>query len=328
MDFNKIERIFPSESSAIRETPSKNQALTPKGNEEQPLPPLPVDVASITEEKMTATQFYKLISDSALFHASDELILRAVEIAFRNATDTVMALLKRLHKEFSGVNDEEKLYLFELLMKLETQFTYEHSCRVTHFSQELAKELNCSDKQMEDIKDGAKFKDLGKAAVSLTMSTRKEQDALEELLGEQLHSLRESGSLHDIGKIKIPLEILNKPDRLTDTEFEIMKQHPIIGAQLLRPLSSMKDVIPVVLNHHERWDGKGYPYGTKATSIPLSARIVAVADSYDAMTSDRPYRKALPVQKAREELLTCAGSQFDPVVAAAFVKMIDKGLVE
>ncbi len=125
--------------------------------------------------------------------------------------------------------------------------------------------------------------------------------------------------LHDIGKIGVPEAILNKPGKLTPEEFAIIKQHPEIGERICQPLRFGPEIGPIVRGHHERWDGGGYPDGLAGEAIPLGARIVAVADSFDAMTTDRPYRKALPLEQVWETLRTGAGTQWDPAVVDAFI---------
>jgi HD-GYP domain-containing protein (c-di-GMP phosphodiesterase class II) len=125
--------------------------------------------------------------------------------------------------------------------------------------------------------------------------------------------------LHDVGKIGIPDRILQKPGPLTDSERRLMQTHTILGAQLLRGVSFLRGGgIEVVRSHHERWDGRGYPDGFAAKEIPVAARIFAVADALDAMTSDRPYRQALSWAAAGRELLAQSGRQFDPAVVDAF----------
>ena len=141
---------------------------------------------------------------------------------------------------------------------------------------------------------------------------------------EEIHLVRLAALLHDIGKVGIPHEILHKPGPLTDDEWSVMRRHPKIGRQILAQAGGKFELLShIVVAHHERWDGKGYPYGLSGESIPLGARILAVADSFDAMTSDRPYRKALTIAHAREELQRCAGGQYDPRVVDAFLRMLD-----
>jgi len=138
----------------------------------------------------------------------------------------------------------------------------------------------------------------------------------------QVELIRQAALMHDIGKIGCVLN-LNKPGILTEREYEIFKKHPGFGKEILTPIDFLHPLIPGVHCHHERWDGNGYPNGLKAQEIPLMARIISVADVYDAMTSDRAYRKALPHEATVAELKRCAGSQFDPELANDFVRQIE-----
>jgi len=138
---------------------------------------------------------------------------------------------------------------------------------------------------------------------------------------EEIESIRFAGLLHDIGKIGIHDVVLQKSDRLTAGEFSLVKTHPIVGQNIIRPLGLLPVETAIVRNHHERWDGQGYPDGLAGEGIPLLARILAVADSFDAMTSDRPYRSAKTREEAIDELKRCAGSQFDRGVVEAFRQM-------
>jgi putative nucleotidyltransferase with HDIG domain len=133
--------------------------------------------------------------------------------------------------------------------------------------------------------------------------------------------VRQAALMHDIGKIGCVMN-LNKPGILTEREYDMFKRHPGYGRDILEPIEFLKPLIPGVHAHHERWDGKGYPLGLDKDAIPLIARIISVADVYDAMTSDRAYRKALPHTATIQEIERCAGSQFDPNVAGEFVEMI------
>lgn len=133
--------------------------------------------------------------------------------------------------------------------------------------------------------------------------------------------------LHDIGKIEIPDHILTKPGILTDEEQAIMRRHPEVGAQILSPVKFLKGAADMVRYHQERYDGKGYPKGLEKEDIPLAARIIAVADSFDAIISNRPYRKARPISLARGEIIKNAGSQFDPAVVSAFLSALDKKVI-
>jgi HD-GYP domain-containing protein (c-di-GMP phosphodiesterase class II) len=141
----------------------------------------------------------------------------------------------------------------------------------------------------------------------------------------QLALLQLGGALHDVGKLAVSDAILSKPGPLTDREVAEVRTHPEAGARLVAFDRALRPAIPAVLYHHERWDGAGYPTGRAGTQIPLEARILAVVDCYDAMTSDRPYRAALPPEQAIEEVDRCAGTQFDPDVAVAFVAGWESG---
>ena len=136
----------------------------------------------------------------------------------------------------------------------------------------------------------------------------------------ELERLYRGGLLHDIGKIGVPATIIDKKGRLTDEEYAVMKSHVSVGARILEPLAPLEDVIPIVLYHHERWDGMGYEAGLAGTDIPRLARILCVADTYDAMRSDRPYRAGMGAEETLEEIARCAGTQFDPEAAEAFVE--------
>jgi len=140
---------------------------------------------------------------------------------------------------------------------------------------------------------------------------------------EQVELAVQSGLLHDIGKIGIHYEKLNKPGKLTKDEIEMFRQHPEKGKKILEPIPFMQDLIPGVYCHHEHYDGSGYPQGLLGEEIPLLGRIIAVADTYDAMTSDRAYRRALPHQVAVEELQQCSGTQFDEEVVKVFLRKIE-----
>lgn len=141
------------------------------------------------------------------------------------------------------------------------------------------------------------------------------------LSNEQIDSIKCASMLHDIGKIGIPDKILLKPGGLTKTESAVIKKHPIFAVRILRHIPRLKSIIPIIYHEHERYDGKGYVEGLKEEDIPIESRIIAVADAYDAMISDRPYRKALSKKVAIAEINRCSGTQFDPRVVNAFLKV-------
>ena len=198
--------------------------------------------------------------------------------------------VKNLHDQ---LEDTEKI-LFTLanVVEIKDQYTDRHLQRMARFAEDLAR-LNGLD-----------------------------------AVGQR--DLRYAGILHDIGKVGISDTILRKPTKLTTAEFDVIKTHTILGHKIVRPLRFGNTVGPMVRGHHERWDGSGYPDGLSGEAIPLGARIVAVCDAYDAMTSDRPYRKALNPEIALAELQQQAGSQFDPHLVEIFTlhlkELFEEGL--
>ena len=145
---------------------------------------------------------------------------------------------------------------------------------------------------------------------------------------EELHTLEIGGLFHDIGKIGIPDSILLKEAKLTDDEYSEIKNHPTIGSHILCNATIFQDIIPVVKHHHERYDGNGYPGRLKGEDIPYLARIAAVADTFDAMTSKRTYRDPLPLEVVRAEIEKCSGYQFDPEIAKTFLGILDNNYSE
>lgn len=164
-------------------------------------------------------------------------------------------------------------------------YTHGHSLRVTLYSLILSNELGLDETKLEEIET--------------------------------------AGLLHDIGKIAIPQSILCKPGKLTDDEFKLMQLHPENSERLIVNIKKLKGISSWLKTHHERWDGRGYPCGLVGEAIPLSARIIALADTYDAMTSTRSYRKALSHEIAIEEIKNCSGTQFDPTMAQKFIEISD-----
>jgi len=188
---------------------------------------------------------------------------------------------------------ENYLYTIKALVAAidaKDNYTRGHSERVMEYAVIIAKALNLPDSVIDDIKFAA--------------------------------------LLHDIGKIGVDEKILRKPGRLTEEEFSTISAHPQIGAKILSQVDYLRNLIPAILYHHERFSGDGYPQGIAGTDIPLAARILAVADSLDAMTYDRPYRRAFSIEQALNELVRCSGTQFDPQVVAALLKSVGKEIPE
>ena len=146
--------------------------------------------------------------------------------------------------------------------------------------------------------------------------------------GEDLDQIGRGALLHDIGKIGVPDSILLKAGPLTPAEWVVMRKHPEIGHQILQTIGFLTQAAEIVLSHQERWDGGGYPRRLKGTEIPLGARIFAIADTLDAMTSDRPYRRGVSYDEARAEIARCSATQFDPACVEAFVSLTVQELTQ
>jgi putative nucleotidyltransferase with HDIG domain len=140
---------------------------------------------------------------------------------------------------------------------------------------------------------------------------------------DRVATIRAAGLLHDIGKIAIPDSVLQKAGPLTPEEWEPMRQHPELGMEILKHVIDLVNCLPGILHHHEHFDGTGYPGGLKGEEIPLEARVLSIADAYDAITSMRPYHNQLPPQEALEEMRRCAGTQFDPALVKVFCQTIE-----
>jgi HD-GYP domain-containing protein (c-di-GMP phosphodiesterase class II) len=146
--------------------------------------------------------------------------------------------------------------------------------------------------------------------------------------GSRLSGLRLGGLLHDVGKLNLDEAVLRKPGPLDEREYSEIKRHPLAGARLIRRLEALRPALPYILFHHERWDGSGYPSGRSGEQIPVGARIVAVADAFDAMTSPRPYRPPLPLRGALAQVAGGSGTQFDPRVVRAFLAAWSDGEID
>lgn len=224
-----------------------------------------------------------------------EVIIGAPE---GNITRRDMSLLTILSKQAALAIENVKMY--EAMKKdqvsiiralastvdAKDHYTLGHSQKVSEYSHMIAEEMNLPERDREAIKY--------------------------------------AGLLHDIGKIALADDIIKKPSRLTENEFEMVRKHPIVGAKIIKEIDSLAPIVPIVLHHHERFDGKGYPDALAGEQIPLGARIVFLADAYDTMVSARAYRDMIPPELAISELRKNAGSQFDPKVVDAFIECLRK----
>ncbi len=218
----------------------------------------------------------------------DQLLL-LVESGIKSVKQ--MDEIKRINEELSESNEKlEKAYLdmvqtLRYTVEAKDTYTRGHSDRVSEYSVLIGEKLGLPE--------------------------------------DQIKTLRIGGLFHDIGKIGIPDSILLKPDKLSDDEYSQIKNHPSIGAHILGSATIFKDIIPIVKHHHERYDGNGYPSRLKGEEIPYIARIAAVADTFDAMTSRRSYRGPIDIEHVKEEIKRCEGTQFDPQIAEVFLDILN-----
>lgn len=222
-----------------------------------------------------------------------------------------------LKKSLPEDEPKESLRTLLSLFRKTSPSYFEHSNRVAELARMMAEDLE--PEQRRAVEMGWEFRDVGLAAVKVLTLGGAQVESLAEQIRELGSSLEQAGALHDIGKVSVPASVLDKPGKLTEKEFELIKLHPLIGEDLLRPLPEMEAILPAVRGHHERWDGKGYPDGLAGEEIPLAARVLCLCDSYDAMTGERPYRESVNRQEALMEILGNSGSQFDPELTGIFV---------
>ena len=188
---------------------------------------------------------------------------------------------------------------------------------------DLADEVGVNDKHTRSqVRLGSLLKDTGEMALMLDEAPPNKLEKMSDWLGSQ--DLRQAGLLHDIGKTRVPPEILYKPGKLTEEEYEIMKLHPVIGEQMVYPIESLRHLCPVIRGHHEKWDGSGYPDGLKGEDIPYASRIIAVADVFDALHAERPYKAGMPVGRVQAILREGRGTHFDPDLLDAFERVIQR----
>ncbi len=246
-------------------------------------------------EKIREENKYALIITTAGF-SDIELAMESIQYGAHDymskpfdPSDTIVLIRKMVEKQHlqsDNIQLFDTIKVLALALDARDSYTHNHSQEVTQYAVAIAREMGLTVKEIELIKD--------------------------------------AGLLHDIGKIGIADAVLLKPGRLTDEEYNQIKKHPAIGKSILEPVNCLADKIPLIYHHHERVDGTGYPEGLSGDDIPLGARILAVADSYQAMTSDRPYRKALSMQVAIGELEKFRGRQFDSKIVDVFLRILKR----
>ena len=247
------------------------------------------------------------------------------ELMTRHAGHNMESLLKKTYRldSLKELSEDEAVNCLGLVLKMGGEFTYAHSARVLELAMDLADEVGIVDERTRrQIRHGALLKDTGEMALMLDEAPPGKIEKMSEFLKSQ--DLRKAGLLHDIGKTKIPPEILYKPGKLTEEEYDIMKLHPIIGEQIVYPIESLRHLCPIIRGHHERWDGKGYPDGLKGEAIPLGARIIAVADVFDALAAERPYKAGMPIDRVQAILKEGRGTHFDPDLVDAFERVLQR----
>ncbi|AJA48874.1 diguanylate cyclase (GGDEF) domain-containing protein [Clostridium pasteurianum DSM 525 = ATCC 6013] len=242
--------------------------------------------------KITASMGVSTFPDKAeneveLIKCADDALYRA-KFFNKNRVETYHSILDELKKEIEHKDIDLVTSIKTLIsvINAKDRYTYGHVERVVFYSRLLAEKLGLSEEDKKKLVYGA--------------------------------------YMHDIGKINIGEEVLNKKMPLNNEEWEVLKQHPANGVEIINPVKSLSYIAPLILHHHERYDGKGYPDNLKGENIPYLARILTVVDSFDAMTSNRPYSKIKSHSEAIEELKKCRGSQFDPDIADAFIEVIEE----
>ncbi len=256
-------------------------------------------------------------------HLKREDIVSAISVPMK-AGDKLVGVLnvnrKNLRVEFSNENLNVMIaFAAQAAEAIEKAGYYNKIEKLSIKNDNQFKEFTKALAKTVDAKDPYTYGH-SEAVTNYTLQIAKEMGFNE----EKLRLLEIGGRLHDMGKIGVAEHILNKPGGLTDEEFKEIQRHPEIGARILQDTSSLKGIRDLILYHHERFDGKGYPTGLKGKDIPLGARILAVADTFDAMTSHRAYRKALSRKVAVAEIKKCSGTQFDPEIVDVFLKVLEK----
>ena len=249
---------------------------------------IPVIFLTADEKEDTETRG---LEEGAMDFLKKPFVPKVLSLRVRHIID-LNHLQKNLEQEVEKKKDEnEKLFLHVVssladAIDAKDNYTNGHSGRVASYCREIGRRMGYS--------------------------------------GSNLDNLYMMGLLHDVGKIGVPDAVINKPSKLTDDEYQTIKNHPVMGARILGNIKEMPSLAMGARWHHERFDGTGYPDGLKGYDIPKEARIIAVADSYDAMTSHRSYRQPLPQSAVRDELIKGRGTQFDPDIADIMLKMMDE----
>ncbi|HYK74838.1 MAG TPA: diguanylate cyclase [Pseudoneobacillus sp.] len=226
--------------------------------------------------------------DSLIMHADQALY--KIKYTSRNKVHLYSSVIDELKTSFTFENKEEDVLqtikTFLTIINSKDRYTYAHTERIMGYAEELAKKIGLPE--------------------------------------EEVKTVRYAALLHDIGKVEVPTDVLNKQAKLTNEEWETIKMHVIWGEEMVKPIKELSECLPIIRHHHERYDGKGYPDHLAGNNIPLLARILTVVDSFDAMTTNRPYQKVKSFKDACEELIKCKGTQFDPDIVDPFIQVISE----
>ncbi len=247
-----------------------------------------------SEQHLTASVGIALYPEMAtnkkeLLMMVDDALYRG-KFGGRNKVSIYTSIFDEMQDAMNELEEDQEIVktikVFLMILNSQDRYTYAHTERVVRYSTALAKKVGIDD--------------------------------------EQLRYLRFAAFLHDIGKVQIPVEILTKRSFLTQEEWDIMKSHVDLGVEIAQPVKGLEPCLPIIRHHHERYDGGGYPDGIAGEEIPYLARIVTVVDSFDAMTTSRPYQRKRTMDEAFQELRTCAGRQFDPVLVEPFIEVVQE----
>jgi diguanylate cyclase (GGDEF)-like protein len=243
------------------------------------------DLVEIAEQILSKTKEY---GGNRVCCSFDVKIKPRVVKIKKEKYEDVSVLKSKLNKIKKKASESlvESIFAFAKTIELKDHYTGEHVEKTVYFATQIARQLKFAKEQIDNV--------------------------------------RQAAILHDLGKIGISDKILLKNGKLSPQEYEEIKKHPQIAADILRPIQFLHSVIPLILYHHERWDGKGYPSGLKGDVIPVGARIIAIADVYQALISNRPYRKAFSKEQAIKIIKDGSGSQFDPKIVRAFLRIMQK----
>ena len=266
-----------------------NRIRSMKGCRTLPVVFLSADTDADTEVEMfkagamdfIAKPFIKQVAMQRIVHA---LQLKKLQDSLQDQVDRKTSALRESNRKIRSLS-EQVIWALAGSIDAKDHYTNGHSNRVANYARELARRMNKTEAEQEDIYNIA--------------------------------------LLHDVGKVSIPENIINKPGKLTEDEYNVIKSHTVKGYEILKTISEMPDLSIGARWHHERYDGSGYPDGKRGEEIPEIARIICVADCYDAMTTDRIYRCALPKETVRSELINCSGTQFDPKIAELMIEIMD-----